>query len=174
MRGAAEGDDDPTCAHHAVTNIFEEGRKAIDAVLRGTARPHEHQRRAGSGRRREGQGDADERDGVYWFSSPACAVHNGLYSLGGVTVGKREVAKLKHLTATCVSPRLRRLHTLLPSSRVCSFGASALVTISSSASATSGKPLQHAQAQQEPTQNLDESTRETTCSRPGGQLTCAR
>ena len=26
--------DDPTCAHHAITNIFEAGRKAIDAVLR--------------------------------------------------------------------------------------------------------------------------------------------
>ena len=26
--------DDPTCAHHAVANVGEEGRKAIDAVLK--------------------------------------------------------------------------------------------------------------------------------------------
>eukprot|EP00965_Chrysotila_dentata_P014634 484690-Pleurochrysis_carterae.AAC.4 len=34
------GDDEvniyPTCAHHAISNIFEEGRKIIDAVVRET------------------------------------------------------------------------------------------------------------------------------------------
>eukprot|EP00965_Chrysotila_dentata_P133761 4424177-Pleurochrysis_carterae.AAC.1 len=29
-----EANDDPTCALHAITNIFEEGRKAMDAVVR--------------------------------------------------------------------------------------------------------------------------------------------
>ena len=32
--GLADGDDDPTCAEHALVNILEEGRKAMDAVLR--------------------------------------------------------------------------------------------------------------------------------------------
>eukprot|EP00965_Chrysotila_dentata_P044682 1485150-Pleurochrysis_carterae.AAC.1 len=32
VRGDDEAKDDPTCAHHAITNIFEEGRKAMDAV----------------------------------------------------------------------------------------------------------------------------------------------
>lgn len=29
-----DGDDDPTCAEHALVNILEEGRKGIDVVLR--------------------------------------------------------------------------------------------------------------------------------------------
>lgn len=32
--GLANGDDDPTCAEHALVNILEEGRKAMDRVLR--------------------------------------------------------------------------------------------------------------------------------------------
>ena len=32
--GLADGDDDPTCAEHALVNILEEGRKAMDKVLR--------------------------------------------------------------------------------------------------------------------------------------------
>eukprot|EP00965_Chrysotila_dentata_P062708 2078148-Pleurochrysis_carterae.AAC.1 len=31
--GDDEAVDDPTCAHHAITIIFEAGRKAMDAVL---------------------------------------------------------------------------------------------------------------------------------------------
>eukprot|EP00965_Chrysotila_dentata_P103349 3411240-Pleurochrysis_carterae.AAC.1 len=34
VRGDDEDADDPTCAHHAITNIFEEGRNAMDGVLR--------------------------------------------------------------------------------------------------------------------------------------------
>jgi len=30
----ADGNSDPTCAHHAITNIFEEARKAMDGVLK--------------------------------------------------------------------------------------------------------------------------------------------
>ena len=32
--GLADGDDDPTCAEHALVNILEEGRKAMDKILR--------------------------------------------------------------------------------------------------------------------------------------------
>eukprot|EP00965_Chrysotila_dentata_P173411 5724903-Pleurochrysis_carterae.AAC.1 len=34
VRGDDEANDNSTCAHHAITNIFEEGRKAMDAVVR--------------------------------------------------------------------------------------------------------------------------------------------
>ena len=36
VRGVgADGNSDPTCAHHAITNIFnEEARKAMDGVLK--------------------------------------------------------------------------------------------------------------------------------------------
>eukprot|EP00965_Chrysotila_dentata_P018515 616759-Pleurochrysis_carterae.AAC.1 len=34
VRGDDETNDNPTCAHHAITSIFEEGRKAMDAVVR--------------------------------------------------------------------------------------------------------------------------------------------
>eukprot|EP00965_Chrysotila_dentata_P053489 1775341-Pleurochrysis_carterae.AAC.1 len=36
LRGDDEANDDPTYAHHAITNIFEEGRKAMDGVVRET------------------------------------------------------------------------------------------------------------------------------------------
>ena len=104
----------------------------------------------------------------------AAPLHNGLYSLGSMTVEKKGDLLLAPLDSDLCSTLTSTADTLLPSSRVCSLGASALVTISSSASATSGKPLQHGQAQQEPTRIDDESTRETTCSRPEEQLTCAR
>ena len=81
---------------------------------------------------------------------------------------------LLHLRTTCQEALLRRLITLLTPLRVCSPEASALVTIPPSASATSGKPVQDGQVQQEPAQNYDESTLETSCSRPLEQLTCAR
>eukprot|EP00965_Chrysotila_dentata_P033070 1101561-Pleurochrysis_carterae.AAC.1 len=34
VHGDGAAANDPTCAHHAITNIFEEGRKAMDAVVR--------------------------------------------------------------------------------------------------------------------------------------------
>ena len=35
VRGVgADGNSDPTCAHHAITNIVEEARKAMDGVLK--------------------------------------------------------------------------------------------------------------------------------------------
>eukprot|EP00965_Chrysotila_dentata_P148142 4890318-Pleurochrysis_carterae.AAC.1 len=32
VRGDGEAADESTCAHHTITNIFEEGRKAMDGV----------------------------------------------------------------------------------------------------------------------------------------------
>eukprot|EP00965_Chrysotila_dentata_P117786 3891957-Pleurochrysis_carterae.AAC.2 len=34
VRGGPQAADDPTCAHHAITNIFKEGRKAMVGVVR--------------------------------------------------------------------------------------------------------------------------------------------
>eukprot|EP00965_Chrysotila_dentata_P099470 3288561-Pleurochrysis_carterae.AAC.1 len=33
VRGDDKAADEPTCAHHAITNIFEESRKAMDGVV---------------------------------------------------------------------------------------------------------------------------------------------
>mgnify|MGYP007078087322 CR=1 FL=1 len=59
--------DGPTCAEHAWVNILEEGRKAIDGVLREMMNITEDQAEA----------DAKKvkamRTAVGWFSSPACA-----------------------------------------------------------------------------------------------------
>eukprot|EP00966_Prymnesium_polylepis_P030113 700185-Prymnesium_polylepis.1 len=61
-------DNDPTCAEHALVNILEEGRKAMDAVLREMMNITEEQ----------AEGDAAKvkamRTCVGWFSSPACAL----------------------------------------------------------------------------------------------------
>jgi hypothetical protein len=66
--GLADGDDDPTCAEHALCNILEEGRKAIDRVLRAMMEITDAQ----------AEGDAAKikamRTCVGWFSSPVCAL----------------------------------------------------------------------------------------------------
>lgn len=60
--------DGPSCAEHAWVNILEEGRKAIDGVLRQLMNITEDQAEA----------DAKKvkamRTAVGWFSSPACAI----------------------------------------------------------------------------------------------------
>lgn len=60
--------DGPTCAEHAWVNILEEGRKAIDKVLRELVNISDEQ----------AETDAKKvkamRTAVGWFSSPACAV----------------------------------------------------------------------------------------------------
>ena len=91
-----------------------------------------------------------------------------------MTVEKKGDLLLAPLDSDLCSTLTSTADTLLPSLRVCSPEASALVTIPPSASATSGKPVQDGQVQQEPAQNYYESTLETTCSRPLEQLTCAR
>jgi hypothetical protein len=66
--GLPDGDNDPTCAEHALVNILEEGRKAIDRVLREMMEISDAQ----------AEGDAAKikamRTCVGWFSSPACAL----------------------------------------------------------------------------------------------------
>ena len=60
--------DDPTCAHHAVANIGEDGRKAIDKILKAKMNITEEQ----------AESDAAKvkalRTSVGWFSSPACSL----------------------------------------------------------------------------------------------------
>jgi hypothetical protein len=65
-----EGDvaDDPTCAHHAVANIGEEGRKAIDRGLKAKLNITEEQSEADSAKVKA------LRTNVGWFSSPACSL----------------------------------------------------------------------------------------------------
>ena len=65
-----EGDvaDGATCAHHAVANIGEEGRKAIDKGLKAKMNITDEQ----------AESDAAKlkclRTSVGWFSSPACSL----------------------------------------------------------------------------------------------------
>ena len=65
-----EGDvtDDPTCAHHAVANIGEEGRKAIDKRLKAKMNITEEQSEADSAKVKA------LRTNVGWFSSPSCSL----------------------------------------------------------------------------------------------------
>eukprot|EP00966_Prymnesium_polylepis_P023601 543180-Prymnesium_polylepis.1 len=66
--GLPDGDNDPTCAEHGLVNILEEGRKAMDKVLREMMAISDEQ----------AEGDAAKikamRTCVGWFSSPACAL----------------------------------------------------------------------------------------------------
>ena len=66
--GLPDGDDDPTCAEHALVNILEEGRKAMDAVLREMMEISEEQAAGDAGKIKA------MRTCVGWFSSPACAL----------------------------------------------------------------------------------------------------
>jgi hypothetical protein len=86
----AEGDvaDDPTCAHHAVANIGEEGRKAMDMCLKAKMNITEEQ----------SEGDSAKvkalRTNVGWFSSPACSLiyqvckYVALFSSKGYAIGE--------------------------------------------------------------------------------------
>ena len=60
--------DDPKYAQHAITNIFEEGRKAIDAMLCELMNITDEQ--AGTDEKKI----KAMRTCVGWFSSPACAL----------------------------------------------------------------------------------------------------
>ena len=66
--GLPDGDNDPTCAEHALVNILEEGRKAIDKVLREMMNITDEQ--AGTDEKKI----KAMRTCVGWFSSPACAL----------------------------------------------------------------------------------------------------
>lgn len=65
-----EGDvaDTATCAHHAVANIGEEGRKGMDRVLKGKMNITDEQAEADSAKIKA------LRTSVGWFSSPACSL----------------------------------------------------------------------------------------------------
>ena len=87
VRGAEV--DDPSCAHHAITNIFEEGRKAVDKLLRALMNISDEQAAADAAKVKA------MRTSVGWFSSPACAViyqtakYVALFSSKGYAVGSK-------------------------------------------------------------------------------------
>lgn len=68
VRGAAADDDDPTCAEHALVNILEEARKAIDAILREMMQISDEQAATDAAKVKA------MRTAVGWFSSPACSL----------------------------------------------------------------------------------------------------
>ena len=84
-----DGDDDPTCAEHALVNILEEGRKAIDRVLRAMMSITEEQAEADAAKIKA------MRTCVGWFSSPACALiyqvakYVALCSSKGYAIGQK-------------------------------------------------------------------------------------
>ena len=66
--GLPDGDNDPTCAEHGLVNVLEEGRKAMDKVLREMMNITDEQ--AGT----DDKKIKAMRTCVGWFSSPACAL----------------------------------------------------------------------------------------------------
>eukprot|EP00965_Chrysotila_dentata_P160594 5302077-Pleurochrysis_carterae.AAC.1 len=69
VRGDGEAADDPTCAHqHAMNNIFEEGRKAKDAVVREKMNITDEMAATDAKKVKA------TRMSVGWFSSPSCAL----------------------------------------------------------------------------------------------------
>ena len=66
--GLLDGDDDPTCAEHGLVNILEEGRKAMDKVLREMMNISDEQAEADAAKIKA------MRTCVGWFSSPVCAL----------------------------------------------------------------------------------------------------
>eukprot|EP00965_Chrysotila_dentata_P078627 2591384-Pleurochrysis_carterae.AAC.1 len=70
VRGDDEANDDPTCAQHAITNIFEEGRKAKDAVVREMMNITDEMARPPTVAKKV----KIMRASVGWFSSPSCAL----------------------------------------------------------------------------------------------------
>jgi hypothetical protein len=87
--GLPDGDDDPTCAEHALVNILEAERKAMDTVLCEMMNITDEQ----------ADGDAAKikamRTCVGWFSSPACALiyqvakYVALCSSKGYAIGQK-------------------------------------------------------------------------------------
>jgi len=89
VRGVAEGEDDPTCAHHGIVNIFEGGRKEIDKVLKAAMNITEEQSAADAAKIK------NMRTHVGWFSSPSCSLiyqtvkYTALFSSKGYAVGSK-------------------------------------------------------------------------------------
>ena len=92
--------DDPTCAHHAIANIGEEGRKAIDRILKAKMNISDEQ----------AESDAAKvkalRTSVGWFSSPACSLiyqvskYVALFSSKGYAIGANFAQWLAHKLKT--------------------------------------------------------------------------
>ena len=86
-----EGDviDDPTCAHHGVTNVFESGRKAIDGIMHMEMNITEEQQTSDASKVKA------MRTCVGWFSFPACSViyqcskYVALFSSKGYAIGAK-------------------------------------------------------------------------------------
>ena len=98
--GNADVVDDPTCAHHAVANIGEGGRKAIDKVL--------HMKMAITNEQAESDAAKVKalRTSVGWFSSPACSLiyqtakYVALFSSKGYAIGANFAQWLAHKLKT--------------------------------------------------------------------------
>jgi len=98
--GSGDVADDPTCAHHAVANVGEEGRKAIDKILKEKMAITDEQ----------AESDASKvkalRTSVGWFSSPACSLiyqcskYVALFSSKGYAIGANFATWLAHKLKT--------------------------------------------------------------------------
>lgn len=100
--GQGDVTDDPTCAHHGVTNVFESGRKAIDGVMHVEMNITEEQQASDAAKVKA------MRTCVGWFSSPACSViyqcskYVALFSSKGYAIGvkfRKWLAAEEHLKA---------------------------------------------------------------------------
>eukprot|EP00965_Chrysotila_dentata_P176569 5830564-Pleurochrysis_carterae.AAC.1 len=87
VRRDDEANDDATCAHHAITNIFEEGRKAMDAVVREMINITDEMPATNAKKVKA------MRTSVGCFSSPSCALiyqcskYVALHSSKGYAIG---------------------------------------------------------------------------------------
>ena len=98
--GEGDAADTATCAHHAVANVGEEGRKGIDKVLKGKMNITDEQ----------AEGDSAKvkalRTSVGWFSSPACSLiyqvskYVALFSSKGYAIGENFAQWLAHKLKT--------------------------------------------------------------------------
>ena len=66
--GEGDVDDGATCAHHAIANIGEEGRKAIDRGLKAKMNITDEQAETDAAKMK------CLRTSVGWFSSPVCSL----------------------------------------------------------------------------------------------------
>ena len=94
------GEDGATCAHHAVANIGEEGRKAMDLILKRKMNISDEQAEADAAKVKA------LRTSVGWFSSPACSLiyqvskYVALFSSKGYAIGENFAQWLAHKLET--------------------------------------------------------------------------
>lgn len=92
--------DGATCAHHAVANIGEEARKAIDKILKRKMNITDEQAEADAAKIKA------LRTSVGWFSSPACSLiyqvskYVALFSSKGYAIGENFAQWLAHKLRT--------------------------------------------------------------------------